>query len=68
MKHLLLLAALLLGVAPISAIATDYYYCDCKDGASSQCAAGKDSNLGISLLLPRKTLSNASSTFNDFSA
>ena len=65
MKHLLLLAVLL-GVVPITATATDYYYCDCKDGASKQCVAGKDSNTGLSKLLPRRSIANANGTFNNF--
>lgn len=66
MKYLLMLTSLLFLFTTTSANATDYYYCDCQAGASSQCVAGNDSNNGLTTSSPRQTFANASSTFRSF--
>ncbi|MFV1983692.1 MAG: hypothetical protein ACC657_09160 [Thiohalomonadales bacterium] len=68
MKYLLILAPLLFVFTTSNANATDYFYCDCQVGASNHCVAGKNTNRGTSKASPRKTFSNASSTFNRFNA
>ncbi|MFV1983693.1 MAG: hypothetical protein ACC657_09165 [Thiohalomonadales bacterium] len=68
MKYLLMLTPLLFVLTSPFANAADYFYCDCQAGASNQCVTGADSNNGTSTASPRKTFSNAASTFSNFNA
>lgn len=63
-----MLIPLLFLITTTSANATDYFYCDCQAGASNECVAGNDSNTGTTSASPRKTFSNANSTFNSLAA
>ena len=48
--------------------ATDYFYCDCQSGSSSQCVAGNDLNSGTAKTHPKKSFDNANSVFNSMNA
>jgi len=49
------------------ALAVDYYYCDCQEGAAPGCSAGSDNNSGTAIDAPRQSLLNAESRFRGMS-
>jgi hypothetical protein len=59
---------LLLSSFSTLANATDYYYCDCKSGASTQCTTGLDTNTGLTVSAPKQTFADAGNTFSKLAA